>query len=34
MTNMRHGGKIVVGFVDGHVEILSPQQAKQLHWEP
>ena len=32
--DFRYDGKTVVGFVDGHVEILNSEQAKNLRWEP
>jgi prepilin-type processing-associated H-X9-DG protein len=30
----RHTGAYVVGFVDGHVEIVRPARSQQLRWEP
>jgi prepilin-type processing-associated H-X9-DG protein len=33
-TNARHGKSVVVGFVDGHVELVSPARLQQLKWEP
>jgi prepilin-type processing-associated H-X9-DG protein len=33
-VNVRHGGAFVVGFADGHVEMVRPARLEQLHWEP
>ncbi len=30
----RHNGRAVVAFADGHVELVSRQQAKSLRWKP
>jgi prepilin-type processing-associated H-X9-DG protein len=30
----RHTGAYVVGFVDGHVEVVKPFRLQQLRWEP
>ena len=30
----RHKGCYVVGFADGHVEVVRPTGLAQLHWEP
>jgi prepilin-type processing-associated H-X9-DG protein len=32
--DFRYDGKTVIGFVDGHAEILDAEQAKNLRWEP
>ena len=31
--NFRHGGKATVGFADGHVQRVSPDEAKSLRWK-
>jgi len=28
----RYGGKAVIGFVDGHVKLLTPAEVAALHW--
>jgi prepilin-type processing-associated H-X9-DG protein len=33
-VKVRHGGAYVVGFADGHVEMVRPSRLKQLNWEP
>lgn len=30
----RHAGACVVGFADGHAEMVRPARLEQLHWEP
>ena len=30
----RHSGKTVVGFADGHVKLISPDEAKDVYWYP
>ena len=30
----RHGGRAVVGFADGHVRLVTREQAKALRWKP
>jgi prepilin-type processing-associated H-X9-DG protein len=30
----RNGGKAVIGFADGHVRLISPQEAARLRWNP
>ena len=30
----RHSGKAVVGFADGHVRAIRPEQAASLQWQP
>lgn len=32
--NFRHGGSACVGFADGHVRMVTAQQAKALRWKP
>jgi prepilin-type processing-associated H-X9-DG protein len=34
MARPRHTGAYVVGFVDGHVEMVRPARLSQLRWEP
>ena len=31
---MRHGRAVIVGFADGHVELVSESRLSQLQWEP
>ena len=30
----RHAGRYVIGFLDGHVERVAPEEVKQLLWQP
>ena len=30
----RHAGKYVIGFLDGHVESVAPEEVRQLIWQP
>jgi hypothetical protein len=32
--DFRHDGHAHVGFATGHVEAVTPQQAKTLRWKP
>jgi prepilin-type processing-associated H-X9-DG protein len=32
--NFRHDGKAVVGFADGHVKLVTPEEASKLRWTP
>ena len=34
LQNSRHNRKIVVGFVDGHVEMINESDLSRLDWEP
>jgi prepilin-type processing-associated H-X9-DG protein len=34
LNQSRHGRNFVVGFADGHVELVTPFRAQQLQWEP
>ena len=34
VLNFRHGGSANVGFVDGHVKLMTKEQAKNLVWKP
>lgn len=34
LNQTRHGRYVVVGFADGHVELVSPLRVDQLQWEP
>jgi prepilin-type processing-associated H-X9-DG protein len=34
LQNSRHNRKIVVGFVDGHVEMINESDLSRLNWEP
>lgn len=34
LKNSRHGRNLVVGFADGHVEMVTPARLPQLQWEP
>jgi prepilin-type processing-associated H-X9-DG protein len=34
LNQSRHGRNFVVGFADGHVELVTPVRAQQLQWEP
>ena len=34
LTNPRHNHKIVVGFADGHAEMVSDTQLARLNWQP
>ena len=34
LKKSRHGRNLVVGFADGHVEMVSPARLQQLNWEP
>ena len=33
-TKSRHAGKVVVGFADGHAELVDETRLPQLQWEP
>ena len=30
----RHGGKYIIGFLDGHVESVAPEGVRRLLWQP
>ena len=30
----RHAGRYVIGFLDGHVESVAPEEVRQLIWQP
>lgn len=32
--DFRYGGRTVVGFADGHVELLTEEETKKLRWKP
>jgi len=33
-TTLRHGGKVAIGFADGHAELVDESRLPQLQWEP
>jgi prepilin-type processing-associated H-X9-DG protein len=32
--SFRHNGKAAVAFVDGHAQLVTPEEAKKLIWKP
>jgi prepilin-type processing-associated H-X9-DG protein len=30
----RHAGRYVIGFLDGHVESVAPEEVRRLIWQP
>lgn len=30
----RYDGKAIIGFIDGHVKLVTPEEAKKLRWSP